>query len=70
MNNVRAVQVKQFNEANHTIATDFLYTIIRKEHLLSQYPSNPIAFVEAPKTAIYCTTYFGSPENPKNPVGW
>ena len=31
-NNVRAVQVKQFNEANHTISTDFLHSIIKKHH--------------------------------------
>ncbi len=33
------------------------------EHLLSKYPSNPIALVEAPKTAIYGTLYFGLPES-------
>ena len=32
------------------------------EHLLSKYPHNPIALVEAPKTAIYSTLYFGTPE--------
>ncbi|GGW65592.1 hypothetical protein DFQ11_1037 [Winogradskyella epiphytica] len=36
------------------------------EHLLSKYPHNPIALVEAPKTAIYSTLYFGFPNNPKN----
>lgn len=35
-------------------------------HLLDKYPHNPIALVEAPKTAIYGTLYFGFPENPKN----
>lgn len=87
--NIRAVQVKQFNEQNHTIGTDFLHSIIKKqhthnnkplpgwleaylkyakenkiisclfgEHLLSQFRSNPIALVEAPKTAVYCWLYF------------
>ena len=28
--NVRAIQVKQFNEVNHTIGTDFLHSIIEK----------------------------------------
>ena len=28
------------------------------EHLLSKYPNNPVALVEAPKTAIYCWLYF------------
>jgi hypothetical protein len=92
--NVRALQVKQFNEHNHTIGTDFLHSIIEKhhirnntpvpnwltpyngnetkvsclfgEHLLSIYPQNPIALVEAPKTAIYGTLYFGPPKQPKN----
>jgi len=91
--NVRAIQVKQFNETNHTTGTDFLHSIIDKyyirkdkplpewlqaynkndkkvsclfgEHLL-KYPHNPIALVEAPKTAIYGTLYFGTPEQPEN----
>ena len=93
-NNVRAIQVKQFDENNHTTATDFLHSIIEKhhtqnnkplpkwleayikqdkritclfgEHLLSKYHSNPIALVEAPKTAIYGTLYFGLPETPES----
>jgi hypothetical protein len=36
------------------------------EHLLSMYPNNPIALVEAPKTAIYGTLYFGFPNNNDN----
>ena len=31
-----------------------------------QSSPNPVAFVEAPKTAIYGTLYFGFPEQPKN----
>ena len=102
-NNIRAVQVKQFNQTNHTIRTDFLHNVYSKhpfidnsspfdketgirrqilpdwiikyrnndsmvsclfgEHLLSKYPSSPIALVEAPKTAIYGTLYFGMPES-------
>ncbi len=93
-NNVRAIQVKQFDKANHTTGTDFLHSIIEKhhtrnnkplpewlqaynnneikvsclfgEHLLSKYPYNPIALVEAPKTAVYGTMYFGTPEQPEN----
>lgn len=93
-NNVRAIQVKQFDETNHTKGTDFLHSIIEKhhsrnnmqlpewleaytkqnkkvsclfgEHLLSKYPNNPIALVEAPKTAIYGTLYFGLPECSEN----
>jgi hypothetical protein len=36
------------------------------EHLLNKYPLNPVALVEAPKTAVYCTLYFGFPVLPKN----
>ena len=93
-NNVRAIQVKQFDKANHTTGTDFLHSIIQKhytrnkkptpkwlepynnneikvsclfgEHLLNKYPHNPIALVEAPKTAIYGALYFGSPKQAKD----
>jgi len=34
------------------------------EHLLSKYPNNPVALVEAPKTAVYSTLYCGLPETP------
>jgi len=92
--NIRAIQVKQFDETNHTTGTDFLHSIIEKyytrnnnplpewldayikqdkrvsclfgEHLLNKYPLNPVALVEAPKTAVYCTLYFGFPVLPKN----
>ena len=92
--NVRAIQVKQFDETNHTTGTDFLHSIIEKhhtrnnkplpewleaytkqekritclfgEHLLSRYPNNPVALVEAPKTAVYGTLYFGLPEAPES----
>lgn len=36
------------------------------EHLLRKYPNNPVALVEAPKSAIYATLYFGFPDVPKN----
>lgn len=32
------------------------------EHLLKQYSNNPVALVEAPKTAIYGSLYFGLPK--------
>ncbi|MFZ6664860.1 DUF6371 domain-containing protein [Peijinzhouia sedimentorum] len=92
--NIRAVQVKQFDTKNHTTGTDFLHSIIEKdhrqnnkpfpewlesylaqdkrvsclfgEHLLTMFPTNPIALVEAPKTAIYGTLYFGFPEQAEN----
>ncbi|MEY5042266.1 MAG: hypothetical protein RLZZ414_1830 [Bacteroidota bacterium] len=90
--NIRAIQVKQFDKDNHTTGTDFLHSIIEKhytrkneplpnwleaytkqdkrisclfgEQLLSKYQNNPIALVEAPKTAIYGTLYFGLPNKP------
>lgn len=92
--NVRTIQVKQFNNENHTTGTDFLHSIIEKHHtrnnkplpewlkaylkqdkrvsclfgshLLTKYPQNPVALVEAPKTAIYGTLYFGFPVHPEN----
>ena len=91
---VRAIQVKQFNDQNHTTGTDFLHSIIQRhytrnnkplpewlkdyskqdkrisclfgEHLLRKYSSNPVALVEAPKTAVYGTLYFGLPESPES----
>lgn len=33
------------------------------EHLLKRYKHNPVAFVEAPKMAIYGALYFGLPED-------
>lgn len=36
--NVRAVQVKQFDEANHTTGTDFLHSIIEKHHTRNNIP--------------------------------
>ena len=93
-NKVRAIQVKQFDETNHTTGTDFLHSIIEKhcnqnskplpdwlqaynknetkvsclfgEHLLNKYKYNPVALIEAPKTAVYCTLYFGYPEYIEN----
>lgn len=92
--NIRAIQVKQFDPGNHTISTDFLHSIIRRNllkqgktlpqwleayqnqgkkvsclfgaHLLKKYPSNPVGLVEAPKTALYCTLYFGFPYESEN----
>jgi hypothetical protein len=87
LGNVRAVQVKKFDETNHTVSTDWLHSIIARdsstkpywleayqsqeskvsclfgEHLLAMFPNNPIALVEAPKTAIYGALYFGLPES-------
>lgn len=36
------------------------------EHLLRRHPHNPVALVEAPKTAIYGTLYLGFPNQPTN----
>ena len=45
---------------------DTIVSCLFGEHLLSKYPYNPVAVVEAPKTAIYGTLYFGFPEQPTN----
>ena len=93
-NNVRAIQVKQFDETNHTTKTNFLHKMLLNNckynkqpipqwlkdydnqdrkvdcffgaHLLRKYPHNKIALVEAPKTAIYGTLYFGYPNDTTN----
>ncbi|WP_340153442.1 DUF6371 domain-containing protein [uncultured Marivirga sp.] len=39
------------------------------EHLLEKFPNNPVALVEAPKTAIYGTLYFGLPSK-SNDLLW
>lgn len=93
-NKIRAIQVKNFDENNNTIATDFLHSMINKQyqrdrkkppkwlnsyynnevkvsclfgaHLLEKYPKNPIGLVEAPKTAVYSTLYFGFPKKDEN----
>jgi predicted RNA-binding Zn-ribbon protein involved in translation (DUF1610 family) len=46
-----------------------ILTCLFGEHLLKQFPENPIALVEAPKTAIYGTLYFGLP-NKKEDLIW
>lgn len=96
--NIRAVQVKQFDEMSHTTGTDFLHSIIEKhysknnkplplwltdynrndkkvsclfgEHLLNKYPLNPVVLVEAPKTAVYGSLYFGFPEESPENLMW
>jgi len=35
-NNIRAIQVKQFDNANHTTGTDFLHSIIEKHHITNK----------------------------------
>jgi hypothetical protein len=93
LHQIRTIQVKQFDNDNHTTGTDFLHSILQKyyttsgqtiptwlanyltndkkvsclfgEHLLNDYPLNPVALVEAPKTAVYGTYYFGMPSNTK-----
>ena len=36
--NIRAIQVKQFDESNHTIGTDFLHSIIDKHYQKNTQP--------------------------------
>ncbi len=51
---------------NEYLKNDKLIDCLFGEHLLSDYANNPIALVEAPKTAIYATLYFGFPSVPEN----
>lgn len=48
------------------LKNDKLIDCLFGEHLLERYSHNPIALVEAPKTAIYATLYFGFPNLPGN----
>ena len=96
--NICAIQVKNFDQNNHTTATTFLNAILARyykdsskpllewlkayyaqdkrvrclfgEHLLNRYPNNPIALVEAPKTAIYGSLYFGMPGDSESNFLW
>lgn len=89
---VAAIQVKQFDNTNHTTGTDFIHSILKNEHLrtgmpsphwlenyikqdkritclfgahlLAKFPNNAVALVEAPKTAVYGSLYFGFPDSP------
>lgn len=40
------------------------------EHLLKKHPFNPVALVEAPKTAVYGSLYFGLPEQSSENLIW
>lgn len=86
--NVRVIQAKTFDAANHTEKTGNIHSLLDKhygdrrpvwledylknpgfftclfgEHLLKEFPSNTVALVEAPKTAILGSLYFGFPED-------
>jgi len=37
-NNIRTIQVKQFDKSNHTIGTDFLHSILEKHHKRNNQP--------------------------------
>lgn len=48
------------------LMNDKIVSCLFGEHLLSKYQKNPIALVEAPKTAIIAALYFEFPDNPQN----
>lgn len=54
------------NWLNEYLKNEKLIDCLFGEHLLYTYPHNPIALVEAPKTAIYATLYFGFPDQSEN----
>ena len=67
--------IEKHHNSNKTPLPDWLKAYIKQdkrvtclfgEHLLTTYPTNPVALVEAPKTAVYGTLYFGLPEIPEN----
>lgn len=47
---------------NEYLKNEKFVTCLFGEHLLNKFPNNPVALVEAPKTAIYGTLYFGIPK--------
>jgi hypothetical protein len=49
---------------NDYIKNEKYVTCLFGEHLLNKYPLNPVALVEAPKTALIATLYYGLPDNP------
>ncbi len=49
---------------------DKLITCLFGAHLLKQYPHNPVALVEAPKTAVVGTLYHGFPDESSNNPVW
>ena len=71
---LHSILVKEYNKNNKRLPKwldDYLkqdkrVTCLFGEHLLNKYPNNPIALVEAPKTAIYGALCFGLPDNPNN----
>ncbi|MDN3205932.1 DUF6965 family protein [Algoriphagus sediminis] len=67
--------ISKFNAEHHMENSDWLKAYLQNdkivsclfgEHLLTRFPDNPVALVEAPKTAIYGTLYFGSPKTSKD----
>ena len=71
---LHSIAEKHYRESNQALPqwlTDYLkneskVSCLFGEHLLDRYPVNPVALVEAPKTAIYSTLYFGLPDQPDN----
>ena len=52
---------------NTYLENDSFVSCLFGEHLLSKYPNNPVALIEAPKGAILGSLYFGLPnESPAN----
>lgn len=47
---------------NEYLKNEKFITCLFGEHLLEKFPNNPVALVEAPKTAVYGTLYFGIPK--------
>jgi hypothetical protein len=97
-NRVQAIQVKVFDESNHTTEQGFLHGMLSAKHkgqktplpewlrqyqaqekkirclfgahLLKKYPRNPVAIVEAAKTAVIATLYYGHPADSEKNFIW
>ncbi len=46
------------------LKNDLKVSCLFGEHLMRKYPLNPVALVEAPKTALIATLYYGIPQTP------
>lgn len=70
---LHSILEKHYNKAGglpqwlkNYLKQDKKVTCLFGEHLLKKYPNNPVALVEAPKTAVYATLYFGFADDPRS----
>lgn len=51
---------------NEYIKNEIKVSCLFGSHLLNRYPLNPVGLVEAPKTAVIASLYYGLPSHPEN----